>query len=138
MSRKIPSSLAALVILRAGRRCEYCHAPQQLIGQVFHIDHIHPLSAGGKTLADNLCLACPHCNTAKSDATEGADPKTGKIVRLFNPRLDKWDRHFRWNDDREQLIGRTPIGRATIVTLNMNDVLLQEARFYWRLAGGIP
>lgn len=138
MRRKLSPSLAALVALRAGRRCEDCQAPQQLIGQAFHFDHIHPLSAGGETQAENLCFACPHCNAAKSKTTEGIDPKTGKTIRLFNPRVDKWNKHYRWSDDWRRLIGRTAIGRATIVALNMNDALLQEARYYWRLAGGLP
>lgn len=138
MRPKPSSSLVALVILRAGRRCEYCHTPQKLTGQSFHLDHILPISANGKTNAENLCLACPHCNSVKSDRVSGRDPKTGRIVRLFNPRKDKWEKHFSWADDWSELIGRTPIGRATIVVLRMNNALLREARFFWRLAGGIP
>lgn len=135
---KIPPSLAVLVSLRAGRRCEYCHAPQLLVGQSFHFDHIKPFSTGGKTNAENLCFACAHCNTAKSDDTEGADPKTGKTIRLFNPRIDDWERHFRWSDDRKELIGRTAISRATIAKLKMNDKLLQDARLFWRLTAYFP
>lgn len=135
---KIPPSLAALVLLRAGKRCEYCHAPQLLIGQTFHFDHIKPISIGGKTVAENLCFACPHCNTAKSDHIEGFDPRTGKTIRLFNPRIDHWESHFRWGGNRKQLIGRTAINRATIVTLKMNDQLLPEARPFWQAAGYIP
>ncbi|HMZ17201.1 MAG TPA: HNH endonuclease signature motif containing protein, partial [Blastocatellia bacterium] len=132
---KIPQSLVALVALRADRRCEYCHAPQLLVGQVFHLDHIKPFSVGGKTDAENLCYACAHCNTAKSDYVTGSDPKTGKTVRLFNPRTDDWDKHFRWSDDFKELIGRTAIGRATIATLRMNDPLLQNARPIWLSTG---
>lgn len=87
---------------------------------------------------ENLCYACPHCNIAKSNRTTGLDPKTGNIVRLFNPRIDDWDKHFRWHRTWELLVGQTAIGRATIVALNMNDKLLQEARPFWRLAGRIP
>lgn len=138
MRSKPSSSLAALVTLRAGRRCEYCHAPQKMTGQSFHFDHILPLSANGQTTAENLCLACHHCNSAKSNLTSGHDPKNGRNVRLFNPRTDEWDKHFYWSPDWKQLIGRTAIGRVTIETLKMNDDLLQEARFFWRLVGGIP
>lgn len=35
-----------------------------------HIDHIVPLSKGGKHIAQNLQLLCPHCNLTKS----GRDP----------------------------------------------------------------
>ena len=46
------------------------------------------------------------------------DPKTGKVIRLFHPRRHSWDRHFRWDGPR--LVGRTPIGRATVAVLAMN------------------
>ena len=37
---------------------------------------------------------------------------------LFNPRRQKWDRHFRW--DGPLLVGRTAIGRTTIRVLQIN------------------
>ncbi|HEV3235853.1 MAG TPA: hypothetical protein VGZ25_02625, partial [Gemmataceae bacterium] len=37
---------------------------------------------------------------------------------LFNPRRQKWSRHFRWQG--AIIIGRTSIGRATVATLAMN------------------
>ena len=46
------------------------------------------------------------------------DPVTKKLVRLFNPRRMKWARHFRWYGPF--LVGRTPVGRATIGVLQMN------------------
>jgi len=123
---------------RAAQRCEYCHAPQILIGQAFHVDHITPPSAGGQTTADNLCLACAHCNIAKSDQAEALDPRTGQRVRLFNPRKDLWDEHFRWSPSYKRLVGRTPIGRATVAALDTNARLLQDARYFWRVVGLLP
>ena len=41
-----------------------------------------------------------------------------KIVRLFNPRRNKWERHFRW--DGVRVAGRTAIGRTTTVVFGMN------------------
>jgi hypothetical protein len=54
---------------------------------------------------------------------------------LFNPRRQKWARHFRWRG--AILVGRTPVGRATVMLLKMNDharvelrkVLIEEAVF---------
>ena len=45
------------VVFRAGSRCEYCQLSQ--VGQeaTFHIDHVTPRAAGGKTISDNLALA---------------------------------------------------------------------------------
>ncbi|HEV8711372.1 MAG TPA: HNH endonuclease [Candidatus Binatia bacterium] len=138
MTARVPARLAAQVKARAVGRCEYCHAPQVLIGQAFHLDHITPRSAGGQTTAENLCLACSRCNIAKGDRTEATDPRTGKRLLLYNPRTDIWEEHFRWSRDWKQLIGRTPFGRATVRALEMNARLLQKARPFWRVAGLIP
>lgn len=67
----IPARVAALVRARAAGRCEYCHAPQLLVGQAFHIDHVIPLAAGGQTTDSNLCLSCAHCNLAKAHRRHG-------------------------------------------------------------------
>jgi hypothetical protein len=108
------------------------------MGQTFHLDHIAPRSARGLATAENLCLACSHCNIAKGDRSAAVDPRTGRQVRLFNPRVDLWDEHFRWSQDWARLIGRTPTGRATIVALAMNAKLLQHARPLWRVVRLIP
>ncbi len=47
MTSRVPTRLAAYVKARAAGRCEYCRAPQILIGQAFHLDHIVPRSAKG-------------------------------------------------------------------------------------------
>jgi len=138
MTTRVPVQLAIQIIAKAAGQCEYCHAPQILIGQAFHLDHIVPRSVGGQTTAENLCLACSHCNIAKGVRREAKDPRTGKLVRLFNPRTDRWDEHFRWSQDCKKLIGRTPIGRTTVIALDMNAKLLQQARSYWRVTGLIP
>ena len=41
----------------------------------------------------------------------GLDPESGVLVRLFNPRLDKWDEHFERNG--VLIVGLTAVGRAT-------------------------
>ena len=46
------------------------------------------------------------------------EPRLRKMVRLFNPRRDKWVRHFRFDD--AYIVGKTPVGRATIALLKMN------------------
>ena len=124
--------------MRAAGHCEYCHAPQILIGQTFHLDHVIPRSVGGQTVAENLCFACSHCNIAKSNRTVGIDPRSRVQVRLYNPRMDMWEDHFRWSQSWTKLLGRTAIGRATVLALDMNAKLLQKARPFWRVAGLIP
>lgn len=92
---------------------------QLLQGATFHIEHIVPQSVGGPDTADNLALACPSCNLGKSDRVGVIDPATDQEVPIFNPRADRWNDHFAWDDDW-RIIGLTPIGRATIVALNFN------------------
>ena len=53
---------------------------------------------GGRTEASNLCPACVGCNAFKLAFQGGVDPETGDQTRLFNPRSDRWEDHFRWSD----------------------------------------
>lgn len=114
--------LRSEVTIRAGRCCEYCLLPTT--GQVapFPVDHIVPCSRGGKTVLDNLALACPHCNSHKWAFVDGIDPETELAVPLFHPRRDRWSDHFRWADGQPELLeGMTARGRATISRLRMNS-----------------
>jgi hypothetical protein len=112
-------SLAKLVWERAGRLCEYCQLHQDYSRITFEIDHIISKKHGGMTVAGNLAISCFYCNSFKGPNIAGRDPKTRKITPLFNPRRNKWSRHFRWNGP--VLMGRTPIGRTTIAVLNINQ-----------------
>jgi hypothetical protein len=49
----------------------------------------------------------------------GIDPETGAIIRLFHPRTDVWDEHFRW--EQSVLQGIAPIGRARAMVLAINE-----------------
>jgi hypothetical protein len=111
-------ALADLVRRRAGDLCEYCQLPQAFSSTRFQIDHIIAEQHGGRTVASNLALACFADNNHKGANLAGIDPKTGKKVWLFNPRRQKWSRHFRWRGP--VLVGRTPIGRATVAVLAIN------------------
>jgi hypothetical protein len=63
-------------------------------------------------------LACFPCNNHKGPNIAGRDPLTERIVRLFHPRRDKWHQHFEWRGP--ELMGLTPVGRATITVLEIN------------------
>ena len=123
---------------RAKNRCEYCHAPQAATGYRFHLDHVKPASQRGSNSAANRALSCASCNLAKSNRTRVKDPLSLKIVRLFNPRKDDWGEHFRWAADTITLLGRTPIGRAAVASLEMNTPLRLTARVYWVRLGLLP
>lgn len=113
-------SLRQLVRQRAGDRCEYCRIPQNALAwATFHIEHICARQHGGATDAHNLALACRRCNLHKGPNLSSVDPKSGGLVRLFNPRADKWNEHFAL--DELHIVGISEIGRATVALLNMND-----------------
>jgi hypothetical protein len=121
----IDEGLAAVVWQRAGGCCEYCRLPDWFSSIPFEIDHIIAEQHGGKTNAWNLALACFACNHHKGPNIGGIDPKTGKRTWLFNPRRQKWSRHFRWNGPVH--LGRTPIGRVTIAVLAINlDIRIEQ------------
>ena len=119
---------------RAGQRCEYCRMHQALQGATFHLEHIVPTSRGGKTELGNLAWACPGCNLHKSDRTQAADPDTGALVPLFNPRTEGWAEHFEFHG--YQVVGRTPVGRAAVRLLDLNHprrVLIRQAEEHFNL-----
>jgi ribosomal protein L32 len=111
-------TLHDLVWQRAHRRCEYCGFPAEWAYQPFQVDHIIAESHRGQTVADNLALACFDCNTYKGPNLAGIDPETGEVTRLYHPRRDRWRTHFSW--EGPVLMGKTPVGRATIDVLRIN------------------
>jgi hypothetical protein len=133
----IPDDLREQVITRGKLRCEYCGAPLVIV-ITREIDHIVPVSKGGQTTSDNLCLTCEPCNGAKRDHETGRDPESGNEHRLFHPRLDRWHDHFAWREGGTVIVGLTAIGRATVERLAINRPAIVEARRYWIIAGWYP
>jgi hypothetical protein len=108
------------VIERAKGCCEYCQSQARFSTQSFAAEHIIPRYAGGESTLENLALSCMGCNSHKHTKTHAIDPETGQDVSLFHPRRQNWSDHFAWSEDFTLVIGRTPIGRATIETLHLN------------------
>lgn len=111
--------------------CAYCHTAEDLTATTFEFEHIVPLSNGGETRFSNLCLSCPMCNRYKSDRVLIPDPVTQAEVPLFHPHQDRWTEHFSWNESSTEIIGMTPIGRATIEALRMNRPQMIRVRRMW-------
>ena len=89
---------------RARGRCEYCRLHQDDADFLtFHVEHILAEQHGGSNAVSNLCLSCPECNLAKGPNLSGY--LRGKIVPLFHPRRQAWERHFYWRGPI--LVGRT-------------------------------
>ena len=131
----MPPAPRRIVELRAGWRCEYCRAPQEVCGYRFHVEHILPRARGGTDDISNLALACGPCNFAKGVRTVAVDLDTGDQVPLFNPRADRWEEHFGWGEDGCTLLGVTPCGRATAGALEVNTLMRLAARRHWRRLG---
>lgn len=87
---EVSRHLQALVRTRAQGRCEYCQTAERVTGLRCHVDHIIPLSQGGASAEENLCLACAACNGHKQARSRGIDPQTGEIAALYDPRRQEW------------------------------------------------
>ena len=111
---------------RAGNRCEYCLLRQEHSDLTHHIEHIVAKQHGGGDDVNNLALACHRCNLREGPNLTAVDTVSGEIVSLFHPRRDRWDEHFLLRGIRIE--GKTPVGRATVYVLSMNDARRLELR----------
>ncbi len=66
------------VYLRDDGRCQYCGTHVERKDST--LDHVHPISKGGKTTWENTVTACSPCNASKADK-DGWKPK----VRPYKP-----------------------------------------------------
>jgi hypothetical protein len=135
---RIPRRLRVRVAQAAGHCCGYCRTPESIVGFRLSVEHIIPEARGGLTVEENLWLACYACNEFKGVRTHARDPLTGKRVRLWNPRRQKWPEHFSWSHDGTETIGATACGRATVAALQLNRPELVAARSLWVQVGWWP
>lgn len=134
----IPETILQRVREAARERCGYCLSPQRLVMGVLEVEHLTPRAKGGSDEEDNLWLSCSLCNRYKGPQISAIDPLTGKTEALFNPRRDDWSHHFRWSADHVSIEGLTPMGRATVEALRLNNKLSVEVRRNWVRAGWHP
>jgi len=111
---------------------------QRAKGYCFDIDHILPVSLGGKSTLENLALACGECNGHKHTKTHFIDPVTLQKTRLFHPRKDYWLKHFQWNQDESIIVGISTIGRTTVDLLEVNREGNVNLRYLLQLVGLHP
>jgi len=138
MSAYVPAVLKQQVRQQFASCCAYCRTAEHLTVAIFEVEHIVPLAAGGETTLDNLCFSCPTCNRYKGVRLTAVDPQSGITVPLFHPQQERWDDHFSWNSDSTEVIGQTPIGRATIEALRINRPQLKRVRQMWTQMGEHP
>ena len=119
-------------------RCGYCLSPQRFVMGTLEVEHFVPRAQGGSSEEENLWLSCSLCNRYKGSQISAIDPLTGNSAQLFNPRRDNWRVHFRWSTDGVRIEGLTPVGRATVEALKLNNELAVEVRRNWVRAGWHP
>lgn len=116
----IPANLRQEVAERANYCCEYCRLSQEDYAYPFHIE-ITSQKHDGQTQLNNLALSCPVYNINKGSDIASNDPTTGDITRLYNPREQKWDEHFRISFENATIEALTAEGRVTIRLLKLNS-----------------
>lgn len=134
----IPADLRRRVAQQSGGRCRYCLSSEAISGIPLDIDHVMPSALGGPTVEGNLCSACSRCNSYKGDRVAARDPESGDLVALFNPCTQDWNDHFEWTESGERILGKTPTGRATVISLRLNRPLVVNARRSWASVGWHP
>lgn len=72
-------SLRYDVLKRDGFRCQICGATQA-DGVKLHVDHIIPVSKGGKTEINNLRTLCEECNVGKGAKIEDEEAYRNRVV----------------------------------------------------------
>ncbi len=101
------------VFKRDGFSCQYCGATPPSV--ILHCDHIHPVSAGGKTEIDNLVTACQPCNAGKSDIPlsiipQGLDARAAEILereaQIAGYEAIMRARRERLDDDAQEVLDR--------------------------------
>ncbi len=82
------------LFIRDGQMCQYCG--QKFGEKKLTIDHIQPLSRGGKHEWSNVVAACSPCNNKKGSRT----PKEAKMPLLTEPARPRWlpSKDFHSND----------------------------------------
>lgn len=127
----IPKEVRQTVAKTARYRCGYCQTQAAVIGMPLEIEHIMPISLGGTDDLDNLWLSCTLCNRYKGNQVTGFDELINAMVSLFNPRQQKWNDHFAWEQQGLMIVGLTSTGRATIFRLQMNNPFVVRSRAIW-------
>lgn len=74
------------IIIRDNNQCAYCGTSKNLT-----VDHIVPVSRGGKTTFENCVAACQPCNNTKNDRT----PNEAKMYLRVKPHAPTISEFFR-------------------------------------------
>ena len=124
----IQKSIKKQVLQTSKGLCEYCQSQEAFSFTSYLVEHITTSSIDQKDIIENLVFSCQGCSNTRNENTKSTDPVTGKIINIYNPRVDVWSDNFCWSEDFTNLVGLTAIGRATIEKLKLNRETLKEYR----------
>lgn len=100
--RKVKFSRAN-VFARDRGKCQYCG--RKLPASELTYEHVIPQSRGGKTVWENVVMACIPCNQAKADRTPAEadmrllhEPRRPTWVPFYNPKLADKNIPPEWKD----------------------------------------
>ncbi len=128
MRRYVSENLRLKVATRAQFKCEYCLVQEEDMFFTYQVDHIISIKHGGSNEIENLAYACSACNQSKGTDLGTYLPDGNRLIRLFNPRRDRWNAHFTISDG--EILPKTKIGEATVKILGLNDsdrIMLRQA-----------
>lgn len=61
-------------------RCYYAFCGHVELGKTYHVDHVVPLSKGGRNDLSNLVLTCPKCNLSKGNKLPHEWTEGGRLL----------------------------------------------------------
>lgn len=111
---EISDSLRYDILKRDNFKCTICGASKNE-GARLHVDHILPISKGGKSIPGNLRTLCERCNIGKSDKLEESIisdeiQNDGKSI-IENPKLINKEETF-----KKKIIPKTDVEEDDIVS----------------------
>ena len=78
----ISKSDVLIVLERGSYSCQYCG--KKIKKTNWHLDHIKPLSKGGKNVVSNLCVSCKTCNLMKHSMMKNNFINKCKSIYKYN------------------------------------------------------
>ncbi|BCM91602.1 hypothetical protein IAD21_03477 [Abditibacteriota bacterium] len=106
-------------------RCEYCLLHVDNAYYAHYVDYVIAQKHGGAKGSENLALSCAECNVRKGTDLSSLTP-SGRLITLFNPRLQRWGAHFRVEGGTIEPLTR--IGEVTTRLLDFNNARRVEIR----------
>jgi hypothetical protein len=122
----VSAAVRRLVMQRANGKCEYCLVREEDSALNLQVEHIISEKHGGATREDNLASACVFCNRFKGSDIASISPTTGQVVRLYDPRRDRWSDHFQINGALIVPITEVAEATARLLRFNSDDRLLER------------